>query len=116
METKTIAQYAIGIALLLLVVLGLINLFTTSDKLKESKRLIENVLNETKASKAILEKQAKTIVELQQLNRELAGKVNQVDSINTLIKSNMEASFARANKNMNAIRTTLDNIQAPVIH
>lgn len=111
MENKNIIQYSIFAALILLCVLGLINFFKNSGNIKESKQLIENVLNEIKESKELIKKQAITIDELQQLNKELSLKVNKVDSTNNLIKHDIDASFKVANKTISDIKKTVDNIK-----
>ena len=116
MENKNIIQYCVFVALSLLLILGVINFFKGSNNLKESKKIIENVLNEVKESKEIIKNQAAIIDTLQKLNRDLAIKVNKVDSTNTLIKKNLDVSFYNANKTISDIKKTVDDIKTIQIH
>lgn len=111
MENKNIFQNATLLALVLLSIFMIINLIKGSNNLKESKKLIENMMIEVKESKEIIKKQAVTIEELQKLNKELAVKVYRVDSANTIIKKNLDASFYNANKNISDIKNTIANIK-----
>ena len=117
METKNIIQYTVLLAIVLLCVLGVISFFRISDKLKESKKIIESVLIEVKESKDIIKKQATTINELQKLNQDLTLRVMQLDSANSLIKKSLEINFFNTNRTMNEIKKTVDNIKPPpIIH
>ncbi len=117
MENRNFIQYTVLLAIVLLCVLGVISFFRISDNLKESKKIIESVLNEVKESKEIIKKQAITINELQKLNQELSLKVNQLDSTNSLIKRSLDFNFLNTNRTMNEIKKTVDNIKPPpIIH
>ena len=116
MENKNIIQYVLLLAVIMLCVLGVINLMKGSDNLKESKAIINNVLKEVAESREIIERQSATIADLQELNKKLSDKVNGIDSLNKEIKKNVDVHFRNANKTINEIKTTVDNIKILQIH
>ena len=116
MENKNVIQYVLLLAVSLLCVLAVINLIKGSSNLKESKSIIDNVLKEVAESGKIIERQSAIIIDLQKLNKELSTKVNVVDSINKVIKKNLDVHFYRANKTINDIKKTVDDIKTIQIH
>lgn len=113
MENKSITQYAILFSAVFLIALMFINLFKTSNSLKESKQKIDNALNEIKESNALLKEQSTVISDLKKLNDELNKKVFSVDSINRVIKKNIDANIYSANKNILYIKGKIDSIKVP---
>jgi len=116
MENKNIIQYAIILALIIIGAIGVINLIKGSNNLRESKKIIENVLKEVSESRKLIENQTATIEELNKINKELSIKVNHVDSLNRLIKNNLNVNFSNANKTINDLKKVIDNIKPEVIH
>lgn len=116
MENTKIMQYSVFVGIIILCILGITNFFKASDNLKESKKIIDNVLNEVKESKELLKNQALTIDDLQKLNRKLSIKVNQVDSTNNLIKRSLDANFKKTKTTIASIKNTIDSIEPVIIH
>jgi len=116
MENKNIIQYAILLAMNLLCIIGIANLFKGSDNLKETKQTIDKVLIEVSETKKIIKEQKATINDLQKLNKDLLVKVNAVDSLNQKTKKDLDVNFFNANKTINNLIKTIDGIKIPIIH
>jgi hypothetical protein len=116
MEKIKIFQLVFTIILGLICIFGILNLFNHPANLKDSQKLIENVIKEVRESKEIIKNQQKNIEDLKELNKELAVKIKQVDSTNTLIKSNLDNNFIKTNRTINDIKKTVDDIKPVEIH
>lgn len=116
MEKKNFIQYLLLTVLIIMGVVALSNFFKTSNNLKESQQLIENVLKQVAESKALIQHQALTIDELKKLNSELTAKVASVDSTNRVIKRNLDVNFSSANRTLIDLKKTIESIDPPEIH
>lgn len=99
------------ILLVLLCILTAANLFIKPGNLKDSQKILQNVQGELETSKKLLENQSETILELRKLNEELFIKVNRIDSMNSLIRKNIDVNIGKANRSINEIKQTIENIK-----
>ncbi|WP_028978951.1 hypothetical protein [Sporocytophaga myxococcoides] len=115
MENRNIILYVLCAAVALICIQGFF-LLKQSSNLRESREILTHVLNEVRASRDIIEAQRVTIEDLKKESKALVLKVNEVDSMNTVIKKNLDANFNNANKTINEIRRTVDGIRSIQIH
>ena len=116
MEVKYIIRYIIIAAVIFISITALMKLSTVSENIRKSRQSIDSVMTELKATRKIVENQTKTIEQLRVLNAGLYRKVQETDSVNKLIKSNIDAKFSQTNKNLKDIKEEIENIMVPEIH
>lgn len=115
MESKNSVQYIILVAVAFLSLLGIVNMFKSSMALTETKQEVDSVLKIVTESKAIINRQAHTIEQMQKLNNDLHVMVQRTDSINKILKSTMNAKFNTTNNRLKELKKEIEDIQVPEI-
>lgn len=111
MDNKNNYQLVIIIALFCLIALGVLNVFKSSSNLKETKKIIENVLDEVKETKNLVDSQKRIIDELNSLNDDLKKKINELEISTQGMKKSVDNNFNSTNKTINEIKSTVDRIK-----